>query len=374
MKSCLFIMHSFGGGAEKVALQLAQYLHLRNYRITLACVRHIPALARHAPVDVPLYMPAKPGKWAALRNILHIRRLARCSDAVLGSLELQSIFWAALFAPGRALGWLHKDIAGYLTQKGKFYGWLYRHLLGLALRRCRIIVCVSKGIMKSSACLWPDLNACLRLLWNPVDIEGIRTCTAFPLPDGLRPIFTKPVVLGVGRLEEQKAFHLLLEAHAILLARGLDCHCCILGEGSQRTLLEDKIRRLGLEGKAFLPGFMEPYQAMAQACVLALSSLYEGSPLVIVEALSIGLQIVAVDCPSGLKEILNKEKYGVLVPMGDTAALAQALEEVLHAVPDATAKVARMARAEKFALQPALEAWTNTLMTIVPDTPQPPPG
>lgn len=364
MTRCLILLHSFGGGAENVALELARRLNPERFQIVLACARHIPALARRVPAGMQFCMPERPGLFATLRHAARIRRLARGSDVVLGSLELQSIFGAALAAPDRAVAWLHKDVAGYLAQKGYLYGRLYKFLLGWALDRCGAVACVSRGILESSACLWPRLRPRLRVLWNPVNIADFRRRAVAPLPESLRACFSKPVILGVGRLEGQKAFHLLLEAHALLLKRGVAQHLCILGEGSERARLEADIRRLGIQDSVFLPGFMEPAPIMARARALALSSVFEGFSLVLVEALCVGLPVVAADCPSGPGEVLAHGAYGALTPVGDALALADALQKMLAKKPDAAVAEAGKSRAEAFAPEATVAAWEDLLAEV----------
>jgi glycosyltransferase involved in cell wall biosynthesis len=168
----------------------------------------------------------------------------------------------------------------------------------------------------------------------------------------------------VGRLERQKAFHLLLEAQAILLGRGVECNVCILGEGSLRTWLERRVRTLGLEGRAFLPGFVDPRPVMGRAAVLALTSVYEGAPLVIAEALAIGMPIVATDCPSGPAEMLENGRLGILVPVGDAVALADALASTLSVGPDPGARAMRMASVARFAPARTFAAWERLLCEV----------
>ena len=364
MIRCQLLMHSHGGGAEQLALLLARELDRRRFAPTVACLRHLPGLAAEVPPDVPLLMPKDATSWAALRNLAHIRRDCVRSDVVVGTLELQSLLAAALLAPrGRAVGWLHKDVPGYLAQRGKGYGRLYATLLGAAAARCRRLVCVSEGVRASTAALLPGCDAALRVLWNPVDIDRIRRGGEEPLSESLVPYFRDPVVLGVGRLVPQKAFHVLIRAHALLRQRGGRQVLCIVGEGPERPFLEAEARRLGVADSTLLPGFRNPWPLMRHARALGVSSAFEGFSLVIVEALALGLPVVATDCPSGPSEVLQGGKFGTLVPVGDAVALADALQPLLGDAPcvDAARVAAGRARADDFSLARTVGAWEALL-------------
>jgi glycosyltransferase involved in cell wall biosynthesis len=105
----------------------------------------------------------------------------------------------------------------------------------------------------------------------------------------------------------------------------------ILGEGKERPLLEELIKKLGLEHDVRLPGFvMNPYAYMARASLFVLSSRWEGLPTVLIEALCCGTPVVSTDCPSGPREILRDGQYGQLVPVGDVEELARAIAAALN--------------------------------------------
>jgi glycosyltransferase involved in cell wall biosynthesis len=143
-----------------------------------------------------------------------------------------------------------------------------------------------------------------------------------------------PIILGVGELSSRKDFATLLRAHA-KLSKSFDCRVVILGEGSHRPKLEKLALELGTADRVSLPGFVaNPYPYMARAAALALTSRWEGMPVVILEALALGTPVAACDCPSGPREVLADGRYGPLVPVGDDAALADALEGLLRAPPD----------------------------------------
>lgn len=168
----------------------------------------------------------------------------------------------------------------------------------------------------------------------------------------------KKIVLAVGRLEEQKNFVLLLEAFALLKREMPDVALCIAGEGSQRRVLEERTRVLGVE--ICMPGLVNPYPLMRKATVLALTSRYEGFSLVLAEGLALGLPIVAVDCPSGPAEVLENGRFGRLVE-ADATGIARALRETLFAKDEEKERQSRMCRAGEFSLEAQLPRWIELL-------------
>ena len=150
-----------------------------------------------------------------------------------------------------------------------------------------------------------------------------------------------PVVLGAGRLTEQKDFATLLQAFA-LLRKKMYARLIILGEGVKRSELEGLARHLGIKKDVDLHGYVEnPYPFMRQSRVFVLSSKWEGSPSVVIQALACGCPVISTDCPGGIREILADPSgaYGDLVQVGDAAAMAEAIGRVLESggkreVPD----------------------------------------
>ncbi len=139
-----------------------------------------------------------------------------------------------------------------------------------------------------------------------------------------------PVVLGVGRLTRQKNFGTLISAFARLRATK-PARLIILGEGEERSHLENLVQERGLAGDVELPGFVQnPYAYMHRAAVFVLSSIWEGLPNSLIEALACGCPVVSTDCPGGPAEILDRGKYGHLVLPGDPESMAEAIGKVLN--------------------------------------------
>jgi glycosyltransferase involved in cell wall biosynthesis len=144
-----------------------------------------------------------------------------------------------------------------------------------------------------------------------------------------------PVLLSVARLTPAKDIPTLLRAFAELREQR-PARLLVLGEGAERGRLEALAGRLGRGADVHLAGYApNPYPAMASAAALVLSSRREGLPTVLVEALSLGTPVVATDCPSGPREILQDGRLGRLVAPGDPTALAAAMHAVLDDRPTA---------------------------------------
>lgn len=144
------------------------------------------------------------------------------------------------------------------------------------------------------------------------------------------------VILGVGSLSPQKDFQTLIRAFTIVSTKR-DVRLVILGEGNKREELTQMVTRLGLTDKVDLPGQVaNPYPYMRDAAVFVLSSAWEGLPNVLIEAMACGCPVVATDCPSGPREILQNGEYGPLVPVREPDYMAQAICDTLEHPPAET--------------------------------------
>jgi glycosyltransferase involved in cell wall biosynthesis len=168
-------------------------------------------------------------------------------------------------------------------------------------------------------------------------------------------------VLGAGRLVADKDFASLVCAVA-RLRRAREVRLVILGEGkaADRDQLLALANELGCANDVDIPGFVHnPFAYMARAAVFALSSRLEGFGNVLVEAMACGCPVVSTDCRSGPDEILDGGRYGRLVPVGDSAALADALALTLTAPPP---RELLIGRAQEFSIERAAIAYEALLI------------
>jgi glycosyltransferase involved in cell wall biosynthesis len=188
----------------------------------------------------------------------------------------------------------------------------------------RPLVAVSQGVAD-------DLRAAgiapsrIEVIPNPFDFEAIKR-----LAGARAELPQRPYLVHAGRFSAQKRHDLLLDA----FARMNRPHRLVL-LADPDPALERMIRERGLEGRVQVAGFQQnPYPWIAAAELLVLCSDHEGLPNVIIEALALGVPAVSTDCPSGPREILGAALPGCLVPTGDAAALAAAVERALAGRPD----------------------------------------
>jgi glycosyltransferase involved in cell wall biosynthesis len=363
-----------GGGAERVLLQLAREFKGSGHEVDLLVSRVKGSHGEQLPPDIrairlrragdivgraramgaaagdrmallrPVLLPIK-SSWA-LRYLPDLTRYLRENrpDALLSANTWPNLvaLWARRRAgvATRVVVTEHVHMSARVRHLAK--KWRWRHLPDIVHRsypRADGIVAVSRGVAD-------DLVTCARLperrvssIPNPVVTSALLRKADEPAPHPWLAPGSPPVVLAAGRLHPQKDFPTLLRAIAQARRRRPGLRLVLLGEGAERPALERLARELGIEEALLLPGHVDnPYAFMSRAAVFALSSIYEGLPTVLIEALACGAPVVSTDCPSGPAEILENGRFGRLVPVGDDSALAAAVVAALDAPGDREAR------------------------------------
>ncbi|MBO2445682.1 glycosyltransferase family 4 protein [Actinomadura barringtoniae] len=204
-----------------------------------------------------------------------------------------------------------------------------------------------RGALRAQILRWYGrLDAVVTL--TPSDMEGYRC--ALPkqihaphaphldfIPNALPALKGGPAdqraktVMAAGRLVKQKGFDLLLAAWQEVAAAHPDWTLRIYGTGRLQTRLETQIRELGLATTVSLMGAAGDIGTeMSKASILALSSRYEGLPMILIEGMSKGLAVAAFDCPTGPREIITDGADGLLVEPENAAALAGAIGRLIE--------------------------------------------
>jgi glycosyltransferase involved in cell wall biosynthesis len=169
----------------------------------------------------------------------------------------------------------------------------------------------------------------IRVIPNPL-IWPLEARNPTLLPNDIRPP-ERFIILAVGRLMPQKGFDRLIEAFAKLHADHLSWDLVILGAGPDKQSLERQRDRLGLNDRVFLPGRAgnvgDWYE---RASIFAMTSLFEGFPNALLEAMAYGLPVISTDCDTGPRDLIEHDVNGLLVPLGDQDAFAAALRQLVE--------------------------------------------
>ncbi|MBC7236743.1 MAG: glycosyltransferase [Chloroflexi bacterium] len=323
-----FLPNLEGGGAERNVASLASLLADRGYRVDIVLAQATgPFLAQLGPGVRVVDLRARRLATSLVGLIRYLRR--ECPPVLTSKTVLADVvaLVATRFARPRTrvTVWVAADLYSEHAHLELWRGRVAVRFLPYMYRWADTLMAVSSGVAKSVARVSGLPLTSIRVVHAPAVTEEKRLLAQEPLAHPWFQDGQPPVVLGVGRLRPQKDFATLLRAFA-LVRRQRPARLVILGEGWQRSALEALARELGVAGDVDMPGFVRnPFSYMAHAAVFALSSIYEGLPTVVIEALACGCPVVSSDCPSGPREILDGGRYGHLVPVGDAEALAEAI-------------------------------------------------
>jgi glycosyltransferase involved in cell wall biosynthesis len=349
-------------GATMIELQPMGELRTR-WNAAMVNIRDFFAVLR--PVLLATKIAPEIARMQSLRQYLEESR----PDVILSALPYANLvsIWAKRITEGDVPVVVSERIAlaTYCAAPSNFRKWRWRYLPELVRRTypgASAVVSVSNYVANELTTVVGLRKGSVTTIYNPVVDESLREL-ARQTPE--HPWFapdTPPVIMGVGRLTEQKDFATLLRAFARV--RGSrEARLVILGEGRLHGDLEALAGELGVAADFDMPGFVaNPYQYMARASVLVLSSTYEGLPGVLIQALACACPVVSTDCPGGSAEILADGKYGALVDVGDAEAMANA---ILSELDKPTSRELLLQRAEDFTVERAVGNYLALLDSVV---------
>jgi glycosyltransferase involved in cell wall biosynthesis len=337
----IFVSFSGTGGVERVVHHLLQGLAAHDLEVDLVAVvgkngwlpeipwpnirvidlkvKHthlaLPGLTRYLRKERPDVLMA--AKDRAIRIAVLARMLARVDT--------------------RLVGQLHNNISGYLDTKTPLQRWLRCAPMRWLFPFVDLIITVSEGVIEDTVKVAGYPRERLVALPNPVITPDVYRKGEEPVD---HPWLNHPsirVIMGAGRLTREKDFATLIKAFK-QVRQHIDCKLVIIGEGPKRKDLEQLVEELDLKEQVSMPGYAaNPYAWMKKAKLFVLSSEWEGSGNVLIEAMALGVPAVSTDCPYGPSETLAKGKYGALVPVGDPESMAKAMLDTLSSPLSANA-------------------------------------
>ena len=330
MINILFFIESLsGGGAEKVLCNLVNAMDQTKFSVTVQTLYPEDAGKYLAQGIRYRYCYPKASRWndrrmrieaaLGLTYPLHIRDAYDIEVAYL-ECGATKIMAGSTNKQALKLAWVHSDLKSWGGDVSAFAAKTRKYY-----EKYDAAVCVSENVRRSFEELFGSAVRAVTV-YNTINDADIVEKAARPLPEGIaKHRFT---VVTVGRLSAPKHFTRALMAHKRLLEEGISHDLWIVGEGEERSVLEEYIRDNHLEASAKLLGFHEnPYNLMKCADLLICSSIYEGFSTFVAEGLILGKPIVTTHV-SGMRELLGDSEYG-LITENDDEAFYQGMKRML---------------------------------------------
>lgn len=320
------IVSGRGGGPEKTILNSPRFLAHTRWR-EMALYLHAPGdpgidelRARAAELDCPFFaIPERlPIDLVVLKQIAEL--CARENVRIWHGHDYKSNLYGLLLRPlcnfrlvTTVHGWVQK------TDKTPLYWAVDRW----SLRRYERVVAVSEDLYATCAEIGVEPSRLSRID-NGIDVQAWKRraqASASPLRAGVPP--TRLIVGAVGRLSAEKGFDLLIEAVNRAVARGADLELWIAGEGPEKARLD--ALATASRGRVRMLGFRSDVRDLMEAFdVFALSSLREGLPNVVLEAMACEVPLLATRC-GGVEAVVHDDVEAMLVPISSSKALEDGL-------------------------------------------------
>ena len=343
------------GGAERQLVRYLKGIDRTRFAPGLWITARRGALLEEVPDDVPIFAFEErlgPGQvyFPGRIHRRQVRDLAAALDEFRADLVVTRAFQQTLVAGGATVrrptplvAIEASDPRRDFPRQVRRFGGMKTRLIAKAYRSARAVIALSGGARDGLCSFYGLESESVTVLPNFVDLEEIDRLVAEPGPAFDPAEFH---VVCVGRLSIAKGPDVLLEAAGILLRsqRLPNLRLHFIGDGALRSQLEQIADRPPLAGHVAFEGYRRnPFPFLRQADLFCLPSRQEGMPGALLEAMACTVPVVAADCESGPREVLEGGGYGRLVPVGDANALAAAIESI-STRPDEARRTAVAAR------------------------------
>ncbi len=331
-KVALFLPSLEGGGAERVFVQLANQFASRGISVDLVLTSMSGPYLKEVTGNVKLVDLDSSSVVRSLPGLVRYLRQAR-PDVMLSGLDHANIvaILAKLIArvPKRCIVSMRSVPSAVYAQDKSVLRWVMLRLIGFSYPIADAVIANSTAVENDLVDSLHIRRKKIRVIYNPLDIKHIERQSNQAVDHPWLRANESPVIIAVGNLTAVKDFATLIRAFSIFRKKR-DGRLVILGEGSARLIYEALISQLGLEEDVILPGFVDnPFPWLKRADVFVSSSLTEGCPNSLMQALACNTPVVSTNCIGGSAEILENGKWGTLVPVGDAEEMSRAILAVL---------------------------------------------
>jgi glycosyltransferase involved in cell wall biosynthesis len=338
MKSILYVLPSTAiGGAEIRFFNIIKRMSgVRSVLMTNAPVAEYFSRTETAIHTFEQYGCSNPMPFTFRKTIRYARAITETAsreriDCMVGVMHTGTFYAAAARDISRLrvphIGTILGNISAFFHSEKRSPTLIEKSLLWYLLRRPSLIVTPSEGVKRDLINNFGASEKKISVIYNGIDIKRVRDMSQEP-PD-TTDVFEGKTIVTSCRLNAQKDFTTLLKAFREV-RKIVESKLIIIGDGELREEITRLAETLGLSEDVVITGFKRnPFRILRSADVFVLSSFFEGFPNVIVEAMALGIPVVATDCPSGPAEIIQNGVNGLLVPVMDYHRMAEAILNVL---------------------------------------------
>ena len=350
------------GGAQRVLINMLHEWDKQNYKLTLITINSEQEDFFQAPDKVKrirLFMgrPSKNVVSAVMNNAQRVLALRAILKNTQTNIVLSFIGTTNILTLLSSVGLGSKVIISERNDPS-------RQSLG------RIWDVLRKTIYPWAACVTANSKAAINTLSSYVDVEKLKyTPNPVVIPDNIIAIhYQKPFFLAVGRLDEQKAYDIILQAFSKSKARSEGWGLTILGDGHLKDELVCLTKELGINELVEWKGKVDdPFSYYASGKAFLLPSRYEGMPNSLLEAMSMGLPCVISDALQGPMEFVKDGETGWIVPVGDVQALADWMSMIIDQ-SDEIFQIARQGKEEvlrHMSMQKSVLIWKSIFESVM---------
>lgn len=356
----IFLPSLAGGGAERAFVNVANGLVERNVEVVVVLASATgPYLDDLSPAVHILDLNCRSVVAAIPGLVQHL--LGERPDTLLAAMNHANIAAALAWRLARSSARLvlseQIHVSSLFAEINGLSMFITRRLMRLVYPWAARIVAISDGVAADLITTFGLDSKKITVIYNPVINQRLLSQSIAPPHHPWLLESHSPVILAIGRLVLQKDFVTLIRAFK-LVRNQRPARLIIFGDGPLREELLALARHLGVEQDISLPGFLaNPFSELGAADLFVLSSRFEGLANVLIEAIACGIPVVSTDCPSGPHEILEGGRWGQLVPIGDPAAMAKAIEIAL----DDPAPIDVRIRAKDFSYDAAIDRYAEVL-------------
>ena len=374
----LFVLPSFNpNGAVDFIVDLSDVMVSRGYDVEILVFNDSNRKTRLPSDAVTLTIAAASNRINKQENAL-LKRLKRALKMlrITAKLTRSTIRSDVLFITWEmGYGLLLPSLVAFILRKptfaivqnniahslAEYSGVEWKRFLLWTYARTRAVICLSQDLVDVVEEMGVSRKK-LVAIPNAIDLDRIRALAKEPLPENV-PADATQMVVSVGRLCSQKAYDLLIAAHAKVLESGLDHRLVLIGHGPDKAALIKLATELGVNDSVLFLGRLDnPFSIVARSSLFCCSSRYEGRSLVVAEAAALGVPIVSTNCPTGPREILEDGLYGDLVEVESVSALATAIEKHLRDPQRLIIKAAAsMKQADRLSVEKSATKYINLI-------------